>query len=118
MTHSYSPDNSSLLPESSMSAGLDMWAEAKSRLIDYLHSASYAELAAIAVGLLWLSSFFGPKHPTVPGAKVFGYRSFFEPTFFVQVRFVFSAHDIISNAYEKVCEQGSLKLNSRYPEDS
>lgn len=98
-----------------MSLGLDTWAEAKSRLLVYLQSASYAELAAIAIGLLWLSSFLGPKHPTVPGAKVFGYRSFFEPTFFVQVRFVFSAHDIITNAYEKVREQRNLKSHSRHP---
>ncbi|ROW08498.1 hypothetical protein VMCG_03255 [Cytospora schulzeri] len=75
----------------------------KHRLLEYLSTATYAELAALLVGFFSiLSLFHTTKSPTVPGAPVHGYRSIFEPTFWLQIRFTTSAYDIIDSGYKKL----------------
>jgi len=39
----------------------------------------------------------------VPNTPIHGYRSWFEPTFLLQLRYARDAHKIISSGYEKVC---------------
>ena len=72
------------------------------RVVEHLRHASYSELAAIAIGFFWFLSFFRQQHPRVPGAKVHGFSSWFEPNILLQIRFVTQAHDIIESGYKKV----------------
>ena len=81
------------------------------RAVEYVRRASYTELTAIAVGFVWFLSLFRQQHPRVPGAKVHGYSSWFEPAFLLKIRFVTQAYSIIDSGYKKVRFQGLLKFS-------
>lgn len=77
----------------------------KSRVLDYLQTATYRELATLVVGFWFVTSFLTKKgSPKVPGAPYHGYRSFFEPTLWLQLRFVTGGYNIIESGYNKVCK--------------
>lgn len=87
---------------------------AKGRILDWLHHATLFELMAAGIGFMAVISFLTKKRsPIVGKAKVYGYRSWFEPTLFLQVRFTFSANDIITRAYNKVCSCRSHLIDTR-----
>ena len=76
----------------------------KSRVVDYLQAATVRELATLFVGFLFVVSFLTKKgSPRISGAPVHGYRSFFEPTLWLQIRFTTSGYSIIESGYNKVC---------------
>jgi hypothetical protein len=57
----------------------------------------------LLVCLFWgVSSLVLRRRITVANAPVHGYRSWFEPTFLMQMRYARDAHRIISSGYEKV----------------
>ena len=80
------------------------------RVVEHLRQASYSKLAAIVIGLFSFLLFFRQQHPRVPGAKVHGYSSWFEPTFLLKIRFVTQAYNIIDSGYKKVRLQEFLSL--------
>ena len=79
--------------------------------VEHVRRASYTELTAIAVGFVWFLTLFRQQHPRVPGAKVHGYSSWFEPAFLLKIRFVTQAYSIIDSGYKKVRLQGLLKFS-------
>lgn len=89
MTTSFSPETALLLKE---------------RLIDRFNNASYIEkLILLLVLVSIISSLPTKKSPKVHGAPVHGYRSIFEPTLWLQIRFTTGAYHIIESGYNKVC---------------
>ena len=75
----------------------------RKRFVEHLQSPSYAELAAGLLGICWMISIFNAQPPPrIAGAPVHGRRSKWEPSLLLQLRFVFSAYDIISSGWEKV----------------
>lgn len=73
------------------------------RALEFFETATTSEIIAILVGVYFVFSFFlAKKSPTVAGAPVYGYRSFFEPTLWLQIRFTTNAFDIIESSYKKV----------------
>lgn len=74
----------------------------KERLLDRFNNATNAEIAILFLGLLSIVSIFpGKKSPKVSGAPVHGYRSIFEPTLWLQIRFTTGAFDIVDSGYKK-----------------
>lgn len=68
-----------------------------------LQEASRMEILVLLLGLYFANALlFRKKSPTLAGAKVYGYRSAFEPTLWLQIRFTTSANSIIHSAYSKV----------------
>jgi hypothetical protein len=49
------------------------------------------------------SSFSVHRRIRVPNAPIHGYKSWFEPTFLLELRYARDAHKIIYSGYEKVC---------------
>lgn len=75
----------------------------RKRFVEHFNSASYAEVAAWLLGICWVISIFNAKStPRVAGAPVHGHRSKWEPSLLLQIRFTFSAYDIISSGYKQV----------------
>ncbi len=78
------------------------------RLVELARSASPDQIAAtVIIGVLALSVLFRKTDKNIPGVAIHGYRSWFEPTFLLQCRFVLGAHEIISSGYQKVLTRRS-----------
>ncbi|KAI1309821.1 cytochrome P450 [Xylaria venustula] len=76
------------------------------RLVKLAHSARPDQVVATAViAILALSLLFKKKDKNIAGIPIHGYRSWFEPTFLLQCRFVLGAHEIISSGYKKYKDQ-------------
>lgn len=72
------------------------------RLRDYVALASWTELSSLALGAIVLFNLLSPPPPRVPGAPVYGYRSKWEPSLLLRLRYVFGANEIIASGYQKV----------------
>ena len=73
------------------------------RLVELARSARPDQMAAtMIIAVLALSILFKKPDKNIRGAPFHGYRSWFEPTFLLQARFVLGAHEIISSGYKKV----------------
>ncbi|KAK8103052.1 cytochrome P450 monooxygenase [Apiospora sp. TS-2023a] len=71
--------------------------------LERLGKASRMEIFVLLLGLVLANAFlFRTKSPTLAGAQVYGYRSAWEPTLWLQIRFVTSANSIIHSAYQKL----------------
>ncbi|KAI4597404.1 hypothetical protein KJ359_004510 [Pestalotiopsis sp. 9143b] len=82
------------------------WADGGLRdLIGAVQERLLASKATTLLGVVllwfWVLSFFQAKRPRVPGAQMHGSRGFWEPSFFLQLRFIWDAFGIISSGYEK-----------------
>ncbi|KAF2191565.1 cytochrome P450 [Zopfia rhizophila CBS 207.26] len=73
----------------------------KTLVTDFLDSLTYSQFAVILLGFCWILSSLLQKRPKVLNAPFHGYRSWLEPTFFVQTRYVTSARKIITSGYQK-----------------
>ncbi|KAI9148468.1 Cytochrome P450 monooxygenase ATR4 [Paramyrothecium foliicola] len=60
----------------------------------------YVVVAGVALLWVWSISFLHRK-PRIPGAKVHGYRGWWEPSFILKARFLLNASSIIESGYEK-----------------
>ncbi|POS72957.1 hypothetical protein DHEL01_v208647 [Diaporthe helianthi] len=75
----------------------------KERLLTRFNNATYAEIVILLLGFVSIiSSFPTKKSPKVHGAPIHGYRSIFEPTLWLQIRFTKGAFDIIESGYKKL----------------
>ncbi|KID89997.1 cytochrome P450, partial [Metarhizium majus ARSEF 297] len=71
------------------------------RALEYVTHASYTEISVLAAFFLALVSLLSRKpSPRITHAPFHGYRSFFEPTLWVQIRFTTDAYNIITTAYK------------------
>lgn len=74
------------------------------RAVDFLTHASYTKISLLAALSLAFVSFLGRKpSPKIANAPFHGYRSIFEPTLWLQIRFTIDAYNIITAAYKSVC---------------
>lgn len=74
-----------------------------SPITEFLTSLSLSQGAILFLCLFWgYSSLQVHRRVKVPGAPVHGYWSWFEPTWFLQLRYAKDAHKIIASGYEKV----------------
>ena len=75
----------------------------RGRLAEHVSSSSYSKLAIYIVAILWAISLLNTKaSPRVAGAKVVGYKAWWEPAFSLKVRFFYDSLNIISNGYKEV----------------
>lgn len=73
------------------------------RLELFLKSMTIWKAAGILCVFYWIiSSFAAYRRIRVPGAPIHGYWTWFEPTWFMQMRYAVTAHNIISSGYLKV----------------
>lgn len=72
------------------------------RLVKLAASLTAAQITVLIMGSLSLLFLFGHGKSTFHGAPVAGRRSRWEPTFWLQSRFIFGARQIISSGYRKV----------------
>lgn len=81
----------------------------KDNAVDFIRNMTTVEILASLACLYWaLSSFAAYRRIRVPGAAVHGYWSWFEPTWLLQLRYAFTAHNIISSGYLKVRNRPSV----------
>ncbi|KAI0436660.1 cytochrome P450 [Xylaria telfairii] len=86
-----------------MSLSVEELSLLQKRALEYFERATTSEIIAILVAVYFIFSFLlAKKSPTVAGAPVYGYRSFFEPTLWVQIRFTTNAFNIIESSYKKL----------------
>ncbi|KAI1127654.1 cytochrome P450 [Nemania abortiva] len=75
----------------------------KQRILNFIEKATNLEILAVSIGVYFVVAYFLPKRsPTVAGAPVHGYRSIFEPTLWLQIRFTTNAYSIIDSGYKKL----------------
>lgn len=74
----------------------------KDTVTSFLASLSYAQLLIFAVCVAWALGPVIKRRPGVTNAVYHGYRSWLEPTFLVQARYIISARNIITSGYQKV----------------
>lgn len=75
----------------------------KETALDFVRNLTIWQTLALVSCLYWaLTSFAAYRRVRVPGAPVHGYWTWFEPTWFMQLRYAFTAHNIISSGYLKV----------------
>lgn len=75
----------------------------KAGLNSFFSTISYSQAALIVLCVAWALGPVLKSRPGVTNAVYHGYRSWLEPTFLVQARYIISARDIISSGYHKVC---------------
>ncbi|KAI0889376.1 cytochrome P450, partial [Annulohypoxylon maeteangense] len=68
---------------------------------DYISSSKVIKLVGIVLLWLFAISFFQPKRPRIPGARVHGSRGWWEPSFLLKTRFIYDAYRIINSGYDK-----------------
>ena len=69
----------------------------------YYHSSSTLTRLVTTVLLVWFTALLlSPRRPRVPGAKLHGFKGWWEPTFFLKTRFIYDAQSIINSGYAKV----------------
>jgi hypothetical protein len=69
---------------------------------------NYIKLAGAIVVWLYLVTILKSNPPRIHGARVHGSKGWWEPSFWLQIRFIFDAQNIISSGYNKVCTRGEL----------
>lgn len=75
----------------------------KNTVAAFLAPFSYAQIVTFVLCVAWALGPIIRKRPGVTNAAYHGYRSWLEPTFLVQARYIVHARDIISSGYQKVC---------------
>ncbi|KAK8132038.1 cytochrome P450 monooxygenase, partial [Apiospora kogelbergensis] len=84
-------------------ASVDAFHSIRQHATARLQEASRMEILVLLLGLYFTNALlFRKKSPTLAGAKVYGYRSAFEPALSLQIRFTTSANSIIHSAYSKL----------------
>ncbi|KAL7940470.1 hypothetical protein V8C42DRAFT_226064 [Trichoderma barbatum] len=74
----------------------------KAPIADIISTLSIWQGVILLLCLIWgYSSLQVHRRIKVPGAPVHGYFSWFEPTWFLQLRYAKDAHKIIASGYEK-----------------
>ena len=76
---------------------------ARETIMTLLDSVSFSQLIIFILCTAWAVGPVIRKRPAVTNAVYHGYRSWLEPTFLVQARYIVFARDIISSGYRKVC---------------
>jgi hypothetical protein len=74
----------------------------------YLLLPNYIKLASATIVWLYLVSLLKSNPPRIHGAQVHGSKGWWEPSFWLKIRFIFDAENIISSGYKKVCSSGEL----------
>lgn len=77
------------------------------QLTEQLSAIPPVQLAIIVVTVLFASSYLYDKHPRVAGAKYYGYKSWWEPSLLLRMRFFTTGKQMIDDAYDKVCKNGN-----------
>jgi hypothetical protein len=81
----------------------------KERATDFIRNLTIWKTLALLSCVYWaLTSFAAYRRIRVKGAPVHGYWSWFEPTWLLQLRYAFTAHNIISSGYLKVDDSSNL----------
>jgi len=79
---------------------MELFTSATSSLTNILYDITATKLLTLGFGILLAVSFYLNRASV--NAPFVGYRSWFEPTFLVRLRFLTNAKSILSNGYEKV----------------
>lgn len=67
-----------------------------------MHEFPYARAFVIVLLGYWIASKVFEERKIIPGAPTAGYKSMFEPTFWLQTRFITNANDILREGFQKV----------------
>lgn len=74
----------------------------KTTVADFFDTLTVPQLVALLLATSWLFLSLSRTRPKVTNAVYHGYRSWLEPTFLVQARYIISARKIITSGYRKV----------------
>ena len=73
--------------------------------LETLGALSHVQRLGLLLSVCWVASNWLQQHQRkrVTGAPVHGYKSIFEPKYFLQARYNINARNIIASGYKKVC---------------
>ena len=75
----------------------------KASIVSFFDSLDAYQQFLLAFVVFWAFTSLISKRPKASNAVYHGYRSWLEPTFLVQARYIVNARNIISSGYQKVC---------------